>query len=245
MWSRECRGKPSPGRSDQNKSLAVAVAAARCPGKPEQPLPALGNPSCSPRRRPGRPRSKVSGRASLFRRELPFAFICIYLRARVTASCRPDGTAGEGEGCPLAGSARAGRESGAPAGSPGVPRAPGVPLGRGHDRRGGTDPVCSPRLPGSVWGWITEPSPWSALETVACIFVPSELLKGGREWHFVVFCLLPWVSSSDKGSSFVSDALIVLVETWWYKTSAFSVAVVGIIPSTRGLKNPLYRRKYM
>lgn len=75
MWSRECRAKPSPGRSDQNKRLAVALAAAQCPGKPEQPLPALGNPSSSPRRCPGRPRSKVSGGASLLP---PRAAFCLY-----------------------------------------------------------------------------------------------------------------------------------------------------------------------
>lgn len=65
MWSRECRAKPSPGRSDRHKPLAGALAAAHCPGKPEQPLPAPGNPSSSPRRCPGLPRSKVSGGASL------------------------------------------------------------------------------------------------------------------------------------------------------------------------------------
>lgn len=65
MWSRECRAKPSPGRSDRHKPLAGALAAAHCPGKPEQPLPAPGNPSSSPRWCPGLPRSKVSGGASL------------------------------------------------------------------------------------------------------------------------------------------------------------------------------------
>lgn len=150
MWSRECRGKPSPGRSDQNKSLAVALAAAQCPGKPEQPLPALGNPSCSPRRRPERPRSKVSRRASLFRRELLFAFICIYLRSRVIPGSRPDGTVRGGENCLLPGAPGPAGSAALPRGAPGCPGRWGAPLGRGHDRRGGTDAGCSPRLPGSV-----------------------------------------------------------------------------------------------
>lgn len=146
-------------------------------------------------------------------------------------------------------SARAGRERGAPAGSPGVPRAlrsggPGAgsapgegAWSAGRDGHG----VSS----AAAWIGLREDNTILTLERFGnrCIFVPSELLKGGREWHFVVFYLLPWVSSTDKGSSFVSDALAALVETWWYKTSAFSVAVVGITPSTRGLKNPLYRRK--
>lgn len=155
MWSRECRAKPSPGRSDQNKRLAVALAAAQCPGKPEQPLPALGNPSSSPRRCPGRPRSKVSGRASLLPPRAAFClysfaffyffrFFFFFLRTRVIHASRTAASCEGGERCPR------GMRSPGPGEVRGAPGSPG--LRSGGSSAGPLRSAGSPRPLGSERG---------------------------------------------------------------------------------------------
>lgn len=164
MWSRECRAKPSPGRSDQNKPLAVALAAARCPGKPEQPLPAPGNPSPSPRRCPGRPRSKVSGRGiSLSSAEgCRWVLFGGFWETESSTPPAPVGVAREAStaGWPPAGCGAPGPEgSGAlPPGAPGCPGRAALP--GGGPGAGSAPRARTPRSAGPDGRGVFSPAAW-------------------------------------------------------------------------------------